>query len=89
MIRLGNGIACNYGPTYGLWYWDLAGGWKRWNTVAPDAVLAVDLDNDGREDLLASYSGYGLWSYNPVTQVWTRINTYIPDAFAGINLINY
>jgi hypothetical protein len=88
MIHLGNGVACDFGTAYGLWYWTKTGGWIRWNASDPDKLLAVDINNDGTDELIASFTGYGLYTYNPATQAWVRINTTLPDAGLGINLIN-
>jgi hypothetical protein len=80
MIRLGNGVACDFGTAYGLWYWTKTGGWIRWNSADPDKLLALDIDNDGTEELIASFAGYGLYTYEPATMGWVRINATLPDA---------
>jgi len=73
MIRLGNGIACDFGTAYGLWYWTKAGGWVRWNSADPGQFLAVDIDNDATDELIASFTGYGLYTYNPATTAWDEL----------------
>jgi hypothetical protein len=84
MIRLNNGIACDFGVSYGLWYWTEAGGWAPWNTVDPDRMLAVDINNDGTDELVASFVGYGLyWRYE--AGPWTPINTVIPENMIRLN----
>jgi len=85
MIRLGNGIACDFGTAYGLWYWTKTGGWTRWNTTDPGQMMVVDINNDGAEELVISFTGYGLYTYNPGTQVWVRINTVIPEDMKPVN----
>jgi eight-cysteine-cluster-containing protein len=77
-IRLNNGIACDYGTMYGLWHWTQAGGWVQWNTADPDTLLAVDVDNDGTDELVASFGGYGLYWRNGAG-AWPQINTVIPE----------
>jgi Na+-transporting NADH:ubiquinone oxidoreductase subunit NqrC len=42
-------------------------------------MVAVDIDKDSVEELVVSFSGYGLWYYH-LTSGWTRINTVVPDA---------
>jgi len=84
MIRLNNGIACDYGTSYGLWYWTLAGGWGQWNSVDPDKLLAVDVDNDGTDELVASLAGYGLY-WRDETGVSTQIKTVIPENMIRLN----
>ena len=64
MIRMNNGLVFDYG-IYGLWYWTQAGGWQQWNTVEPGQMVAVDIDNDGQDELAVTFSGYGLWIYDP------------------------
>ena len=87
MIRLSNGLAFDYG-VYGLWYWTQAGLWQQWNTVEPGQMVAVDIDNDGQEELAVTFSGYGLWIYDPGNAPatrWTQINTIVPDAMIRMN----
>ena len=86
MIRLNNGLACDYG-VYGLWSWTQAGGWQQWNTVDPGQMVAVDIDNDTQEELAATFSGYGLWIYDP-TGGWSQLNTIAPEAMVPANLLN-
>jgi hypothetical protein len=79
MVRHGSGLVCDYGAAYGLWFYSTAGGWKQWNTVDPDKIVAVDIDNDGTDELVVSFAGYGLYTYEPVGGIWQQINTVIPD----------
>ena len=84
MIRLNNGIACDFGASYGLWYWTEIGGWQSWNTVDPDQLLAVDVDSDGTEELVASFVSHGLyWRYE--TGPWMPINAVIPENMIRLN----
>jgi parallel beta-helix repeat protein/YD repeat-containing protein len=78
MIRLGNGVACDFGTAYGLWYWAKTGGWVRWNASDPDKLLAVDIDNDGTDELVASFTGYGLFMRDK-SGAWPRLNAVIPE----------
>jgi Zn-dependent metalloprotease len=84
MIRLNNGIACDFGAAYGLWIWTEAGGWKRWNTADPGQMVAVDIDKDGVEELVVSFSGYGLY-YHDETNGWQLLNTVLPVDMKPIN----
>jgi uncharacterized protein YkwD len=87
MIRMGNGIACDYGVAYGLWFWTQAGGWQQLNAGDPDLMAAVNLDNDQQEELVVNFTGYGLFSYDPITG-WTLLNSLSPNAMAPANLFN-
>jgi hypothetical protein len=79
MVRYSNGVVCDYGATYGLWSYSNSGGWVRFNTADPDKIVAVDIDNDGQDELLVSFAGYGLYTYEPVGGIWQQISTVIPD----------
>jgi probable HAF family extracellular repeat protein len=81
MIPFGNALAVDYGTTYGLWQYAPSSGWTRLNAVDPSLMVAVDLNNDGADELVASFTGYGLYTYNSGT--WTQINTVVPQAVVG------
>ena len=83
MIRLNNGIVCDYGSN-GLGYWTLAGGWQQWNAVNPHKLLAVDVDNDGAEELVVSFNGYGLY-WRDETFFWTQLSAVIPENMVRLN----
>jgi hypothetical protein len=87
MIQKGNGIAANYGAAYGLWVWSQGGGWVQINTVRPDNIMAVDLDKDGTEELVATFAGYGLYVYKQGTG-WSMLNAVIPEGMMCGNLSN-
>jgi len=83
MIRLRNGIACDYGAAYGLHSWTQAGGWQQLNTVDPGLMVAVDVDNDRQEELVVTFSRFGLWVYDPgkaPAYRWKQINPIVPEA---------
>jgi hypothetical protein len=87
MIRQGNGIAANYGAAYGLWVWSQGGGWLQVNTVPPDNMMAVDLDKDGAEEMVATFAGYGLHVYKQGSG-WSLLNAVIPEGMMCGNLSN-
>jgi len=78
MIRLYNGIACDFGDAYGLWTWTLAGSWERRNTVDPEQMTVVDVDKDGVEELVVSFSAYGLY-YLDESNGWQWLNDFVPE----------
>jgi hypothetical protein len=80
MMRGGTSIICDYGAAYGLWHYELATGWQQLNTVDPGLMITADIDNDGEEEGIISFAGYGLYTFEPTTGTWTQINTVIPDA---------
>jgi hypothetical protein len=82
MMGKGNGLVFDYGVTYGLWMWSQAGGWTQINTVKPGNMTAVDLDNDGAEEVAACFAGYGLYTYDE-TNGWVQLNTVVPDGMVA------
>jgi hypothetical protein len=79
MVRYSNGVVCDFGAGYGLWSYRKSGGWVQFNAADPDKIVAVDIDNDGQDELVVSFVGYGLYTYEPVGGLWQKINTVIPD----------
>ena len=55
------------------------------NTVDPGQMTAVDIDNDGVEEMVVSFSGYGLYYFDE-TNGWQLLNTVPP---AGMKPINF
>jgi hypothetical protein len=47
-------------------------------------MVAVDIDKDSVEELVVSFSGYGLWYYH-LTNGWQRINTVVPVDMKPLN----
>jgi hypothetical protein len=84
MIRLGNGIAVDFGAAYGLWTWTQEGGWQSKNDADPGQMVAVDIDNDGVEELVVAFAGYGLYYYDE-TDGWHFLNDVVPDDMKPIN----
>jgi len=84
MIRLNNGIVCDYGAAYGLWIWTQSGGWVQRNTVDPGQMTVVDIDNDSVGELVVSFSGYGLYYFDEING-WQQLNTVVPDDMKPIN----
>jgi hypothetical protein len=85
MIRLDNGIAVDFGAAYGLWVWSQGGSWQQRNPISPDQMVAVDLDKDGVEELVASFPGYGLW-YTDEAVGWQFLNAVIPIDMKPMNV---
>jgi len=79
MVRYSNGVVCDFGATSGLGSYSKSEGWVQFNAVDPDKIVAVDIDNDGQDELVVSFAGYGLYIYEPVSGIWEQINTVIPE----------
>jgi hypothetical protein len=83
MIRHGNGIACDFGRSYGLWLWDRTGLWQQINSADPDKMLSADVDGDGEDELTAFFVGYGLYIYDR-TGGWKYIADPNPEAMLAV-----
>ena len=86
MVRYSDGVVCDFGAAYGLWSYNTSAGWVLLNTVDPDKVVAADLDGDGKHELVVSFTGYGLYTYEPEGRIWDRINTVIPDMMLAVDM---
>jgi hypothetical protein len=49
-------------------------------------MIAADIDGHGQNELIVSFVGCGLYSYDEASG-WTRIDSVIPNAMTGITLI--
>ena len=54
------------------------------NTVDPAQISAVDIDNDAVEELVVSFSGYGVYYFDE-TDGWQLLNDVVPDDMKPIN----
>ncbi|NWF73964.1 MAG: hypothetical protein HXY51_13110, partial [Nitrospirae bacterium] len=71
------------GTPYGSWSkWVM--GWMWRNTARQNETLAVDLDKDGSEELVAPFEGYGLYVYRGA-KGWSQINSMVPEAMIRWN----
>ena len=84
MVRQGSTIVANFGVTSGLWVWSQGGARVHRSPVDPEQMVVVDIDNDSVEELVVSFSGYGLY-YLDETKGWQRLNTVIPDDMKPLN----
>jgi hypothetical protein len=71
-------LVLNFGPVYGLYHYDQAGGWEQWNTVNPSLMVAIDLNGDGTDELVAAFPGYGLYKKDSAMD-WQPINDIDPE----------
>jgi len=86
MVRYSDGVACDYGAAYGLWSYNTSGGWSLLNAEDPDRIVAADIDGDGKDELVVSFVGWGLYTYEPVGDIWQQINTLIPDQIVAVDI---
>jgi hypothetical protein len=75
-------LVVDFGGTYGLWHYDQGKTqpWTQLNAANPALMTAVDIDGDGQDELVVSFVGYGLYTYEPVGNIWVQITTVIPEA---------
>ena len=78
IIRLGNGLVADFGVAYGLWHYDQERDWRQLNPLKPEQMLAADLDSDGIDELIASFSGCGLCVYKEGND-WSEIGGAHPE----------
>jgi hypothetical protein len=52
--------------------------------VNPDKLLAVDIDKDGVEELVVSFSAYGLYYFDEADG-WQLLNAVVPVGMRPIN----
>jgi len=71
-------LVLNFGPPYGVYQYDQAGGWKQWNTVNPSQMVTLDLNGDGTDELVAGFPGYGLYKKESAND-WQQINNVDPE----------
>jgi hypothetical protein len=77
-----DGLILDFGQPYGLWLYDDHEGippYTQLNTVDPDLITAVNIDEDGEDELVVAFRGYGLYTYDQADG-WTLINPVIPAA---------
>ena len=86
MVRYSEGMVCDFGAAYGLWSYNTSSGWRLLNTEDPGEILAADLDGDGKDELVVSFEGWGLYIYEPVGDIWQQINTVIPDEIIAVDI---
>ena len=79
-VRKGE-LVVDFGQTNGLWHFDQErfSPWSQLNTVDPSLMIAMDIDNDGDDELVVGFPGYSLYIYDQ-TNGWSQINTVIPEA---------
>jgi hypothetical protein len=70
--------------SYGLWSDSTVGCCVLFNTADPGLMVAVDIDKDGVEELVVSFSGYGLYYFDE-TNSWRLLNTVVLDDMKPIN----
>ena len=88
MVRFSEGVVCDFGAAYGLWSYNTSGGWSPLNAEDPDKIVATDIDGDGKDELVVSFEGWGLYIYEPVGGTWQQINTVVPDEILAVDIDN-
>jgi len=86
MVRYSDGVLCDYGAAYGLWSYNTSGGWVLLNAEDPDKIVSADIDGDGKDELVVSFVGWGLYLYEPEDQTWDSINTVLPEKIVAVDI---
>ena len=88
MVKFGDVAAVDFGASGGLKSYDTANGWidlgpETPGTDNPGLMVAADIDNDGIDELIVSFSGItdpGVYAFDPDEATpWSKINTVIPE----------
>lgn len=70
----GDDVAVDFGP-YGLWLGTNAGGgrpsWTHLHGLSPTRLLVADIDDDGRDEIVAGFQNHGVW-------VWRLNGGWVP-----------
>lgn len=67
-------LIIDFGNKHGLWRWlyNMFPTWTEITNLSPDTMVFADLDNDGKDELVADFGcTYGIWSYNGL---WSNIH---------------
>ena len=67
----------------GLWVRYDNGTWLRFSVAQPLRVVTADLDNNGQDELVASYSGLGLFARINNAAAWTMLHAAVPQSLAA------
>ena len=74
-----------YKNTYGLYYQNGATrAWQRITTYIPYNVAVGDITGDGNAEVIGTFAS-GIWYWNPITNRWTRMTSWVTtkDIAAG------
>jgi hypothetical protein len=61
-------------PGFGL-YVLREGTFSFLHSLAPAQMILADIENNGQADLVADFTGFGVFSYKPLTATWSQIHT--------------
>jgi hypothetical protein len=84
MMAFGNALVIDFG-TSGLWLYD--GNWTRLNGNNAVDMVAVDIDDDGQDELVACFESLGMYIYDE-TNGWSKFNSQMPEQMIVIDLMN-
>lgn len=73
-------VVHDFGAAFGLWFYVDDQLYQQVNTGATTANAPCDLDEDGRDELVASFAGAGLWKWE--RGLWISLLQVAPEAIA-------
>ena len=59
---------------YGLWVYS-AGVWSQLHPMTVSTMTTADIDGNGKQDLIVTFPGYGVWDYANGT-TWSLIHPF-------------
>ena len=80
MKAYGEGIALDFGDS-GFYRYNSSDGLTRLHSTSPETMTSADIDGDGVDELVASFSGSGLYVWDDAQ--WNRISSMEPQAMAS------
>ena len=69
----------------GLWAQLNGAEWRRLTALSPERMVAVDLDMNGKDDVLAKFARLGILVRYNESPMWVKPRTFINEAFLGWN----
>ncbi|MCP4346513.1 MAG: hypothetical protein GY795_13430 [Desulfobacterales bacterium] len=83
MIAYDDGMALDFGSDTGLYRYNKSNGWTYLNDNDPDVMVAADIDLDGKDELVVSFAGLGLYAWNETN--WNKIDDAAPEKMVRYN----
>ncbi|MBE0677093.1 MAG: hypothetical protein IH591_20740 [Bacteroidales bacterium] len=78
IVKFGQGVAVDFGNSYGLYTYSSSTNWTRLNRADPSHMVAADVDSDGVMELVTAFPSYGLYYFD--NGAWSsQISSTLPE----------
>ncbi len=81
IVSYGNGFVGDFGAS-GLYSFDQVNSWQKIADHNADNIVIADIDKDGKDDIIASFPGYGIYAYYS-TAGWAFLTSAMPEAIVS------